>query len=137
MPAKDIYHDQARQALIRDGWRITHDPLTIKYKGLIVFIDLGAEKLVQDEQGDRRIAVEIKVLSGPLTSDFEKAAGQYNLYRFLLRCKGSSYELFLAVPQQTYESLQDQPALIEFIADQQISLLVFDAVKEEIVQWIR
>ncbi|MBA4182514.1 MAG: fatty-acid synthase, partial [Acidobacteria bacterium] len=27
MPAKDIYHDTVKNALIKDGWTITHDPL--------------------------------------------------------------------------------------------------------------
>ena len=26
MPAKDIYHDRFKNALIRDGWKITADP---------------------------------------------------------------------------------------------------------------
>ena len=30
MPAKDIYHDTVKTALIKDGWTITHDPLTIR-----------------------------------------------------------------------------------------------------------
>jgi hypothetical protein len=137
MPAKDSYHDQVRIALSKDGWRITRDPLTIKYKGLIVYIDLGAEKIERDDHGERRIAIEIKLLSGSLTSDFEKAAGQYNLYRFLLKRRGSDHELFLALPQETYDSLQEIPALMEFIEDQQISLLIFDAEREEILQWIR
>ncbi len=62
MPARDSYHDQVRNALNKDGWRITHDPLTIRYKGLMVFVDLGAEKVEKDESGEQRIAVEIKVL---------------------------------------------------------------------------
>ena len=27
MPVKDIYHDTVKNALIKDGWTITHDPL--------------------------------------------------------------------------------------------------------------
>ncbi|MCI0538457.1 MAG: hypothetical protein L0Z50_24890 [Verrucomicrobiales bacterium] len=137
MPAKDIFHEQVRNALTYDGWSITHDPLTIKYKGLIVYIDLGAERRFKDETGERRIAIEVKVLGGSLTSDFEKAVGQYRLYRFMLRSKGLSHELFLAIPQETYDSLQDIPALIEFISEEQISLLIFDAYREEVVQWIK
>ena len=30
MPARDIYHDCVRNALKKDGWTITHDPLTLK-----------------------------------------------------------------------------------------------------------
>lgn len=46
MPAKDIYHDTVKNALIKDGWNITNDPyiLTIGRKDL--FVDLAAEKLL-------------------------------------------------------------------------------------------
>ena len=45
MPKKDIYHDIVKEALIKDGWNVTHDPLTLLSKkegGLQT--DLGAEK---------------------------------------------------------------------------------------------
>ncbi len=28
--AKDIFHQQVKTALIKDGWTVTHDPLTIR-----------------------------------------------------------------------------------------------------------
>ena len=28
--AKDVFHQQVKNALIKDGWTITHDPLTIR-----------------------------------------------------------------------------------------------------------
>jgi hypothetical protein len=31
MPAKDIYHDAVKNALIKDGWTITADPYYIIY----------------------------------------------------------------------------------------------------------
>lgn len=31
MPARDRYHDQVRNALVRDGWTITHDPLRLRW----------------------------------------------------------------------------------------------------------
>ena len=30
MPAKDIHHDTVKNALIKDGWTITHDPLRLR-----------------------------------------------------------------------------------------------------------
>jgi hypothetical protein len=30
MPARDIYHNAAKNALIKDGWTITHDPSKLK-----------------------------------------------------------------------------------------------------------
>ncbi|MBR8827130.1 MAG: xisH family protein [Gomphosphaeria aponina SAG 52.96 = DSM 107014] len=31
MPAKDIYHNNVKNALIKDGWNITHDPLRLEW----------------------------------------------------------------------------------------------------------
>lgn len=31
MPAKDIYHQICKNALIKDGWTITHDPLKLQW----------------------------------------------------------------------------------------------------------
>lgn len=28
--AKDVFHQQVKNALIKEGWNITHDPLTIR-----------------------------------------------------------------------------------------------------------
>ena len=46
MPAKDIYHDAVKNALIKDGWRITADPYYIIYKKLRLVADLGAERSI-------------------------------------------------------------------------------------------
>jgi len=45
MPAKDIFHESVRNALEKDGWNITHDPLHLKVDDIEFFIDLGAERL--------------------------------------------------------------------------------------------
>ena len=78
MPAKDIYHDAAKQALINDGWTITHDPYTIKIGRRDVFVDLGAEKLLAAEKEGRKIAVEIKSFVGRSEiADLQDALGQF------------------------------------------------------------
>ncbi len=78
MPAKDFYHDTVRNALLKDGWTITDDPLRLVYGRQDVFVDLGAEKLIAAEKGSRKIAVEIKSFSGRSeVADLEKALGQY------------------------------------------------------------
>jgi hypothetical protein len=41
MPAKDSIHDAVKTALIKDGWTITDDPLTLDYRGVQVFVDLA------------------------------------------------------------------------------------------------
>ncbi len=61
MPAKDIYHETVKNAMVKDGWKITHDPFRIRLaRGKNLFVDLGAERLIAAEKGLEKIAVEIK-----------------------------------------------------------------------------
>src|SRR5437588_7300958 len=60
MSRLDVYHDAVRHALEKDGWTITHDPLTLSVGGRDIYIDLGAEMPIAAEKEGRRIAVEVK-----------------------------------------------------------------------------
>ena len=60
MAAKDIYHDACVRALIKYGWTVTNDPLTIPVDGTNLLIDVGAERVLTAEREGMRIAVEIK-----------------------------------------------------------------------------
>ena len=64
MPARDIFHNPVKNALIKDGWTITHDPLRLSWGGRELYVDLGAEKVIGAEKAGRRIAVEIKSFLG-------------------------------------------------------------------------
>ena len=63
--AKDLFHDAIRNALIKDGWQVTEDPLFLKIGGVELYIDLGAEKLIAAERNNEKIAVEIKSFINP------------------------------------------------------------------------
>ena len=85
MPAKDIYHETVKNALIKDGWTITHDPLVLRWGTTDVYVDLGAEQLLAAEKRGQKIAVEIKSFVGRSdVDDLEKALGQYLLYHDIL-----------------------------------------------------
>ena len=76
MPAKDLYHDTVKTALIKDGWTITDDPLSIEVGGRDLFVDFGAEKLLIAQRRNQKIAVEVKSFISPSPiSDFEQALG--------------------------------------------------------------
>lgn len=60
MSALDQHHQAVHDALVNDGWIITHDPLTLRVGGRKLFVDLGAERLLAAEKGTRKIAVEIR-----------------------------------------------------------------------------
>ena len=99
MPAKDRYHNAVKQALIKDGWTITHDPYTPTVGQKDVFVDLGAERPIAAEKGGEKIAVEVKSFVSPSDiRDLENTAGQYAFYRSLLARYEPERHLFLAVP---------------------------------------
>src|SRR5258708_2536591 len=99
MPARDAYHNLVRNALIKDGWTITHDPLHLFWGRRDLYVDLGAEKLFGAEKQGQRIAVEVKSFIGP--SDIHNlvvAVGQHGLYAIALRQIESTRILYLAIP---------------------------------------
>lgn len=76
MPARGMYHDTVRSALVKDGWTITHDPFKLEWGAKDLFVDLGAEQLVAAVKANVRIAVEIKSFLGPSdVEDLEQALG--------------------------------------------------------------
>jgi XisH protein len=136
--AKDIYHQSVRDALEYDGWRISHDPLTIKLTKRKVFIDLGAERLIAAERGEEKIAIEIKSFIGlSLLTDFYKALGQYQLYVLGLKKRFPNRKLFLAMPEESYLTLLNDDILAEFLNELSLNLIIFDPNTSRIVQWIK
>ena len=47
--ARDFYHYQVKNALIKEGWRITADPFQISIEDVDFEIDLAAEPLIAAE----------------------------------------------------------------------------------------
>lgn len=137
MPAKDIYHDTVRNALLKDGWRITHDPLVLKWGNKDLFIDLGAERLLAAEKDQQKIAVEIKSFIGPSDmADLERALGQYVVYHDVLAEREPERRLYLAVPEETWLELFEEPIGQLLLKNERARLLVFDPLQEEIRRWI-
>ncbi|OBQ09346.1 MAG: fatty-acid synthase [Anabaena sp. LE011-02] len=137
MPAKDIYHDQVRNALEKENWQITKDPLVLKWGTRDLYIDLGAEKLIAAEKTGQKIAVEVKsfVSNSPI-ADLEKALGQYILYHDILQQLEPNRRLYLAIRQETYSELFQEPVGKILLENQRLRLLVFDSEQEIILAWI-
>ncbi len=137
MPAKDIYHETVKNALIKDGWTITDDPLRLQVGIHKMYVDLGAEKLIAAEKGERKIAVEIKsFISKSEINDLENALGQYILYEKVLAKNEPDRKIFLAVRESIYVSIFEAEIGKMLLEDKELSLLVFDERSEEILQWI-
>ncbi|MBE9146761.1 XisH family protein [Planktothrix mougeotii] len=137
MPAKDVYHDAVKNALIKDGWTITSDPYKIKYKDAELFADLAVEKPIVAEQNGRKIVVEIKSFLSPSPMrDFELALGQYILYRNLINLTEPEYQIYLAIKDSIYENFFKRESIQDITQINQLLLIVVDRSKEEILQWL-
>jgi hypothetical protein len=137
LPARDRLHDQVKNALIRDGWTITHDPLRLRWGAKDMFVDLGAERLLAAEKGQRKIAVEIKSFGGlSEMADLEQAIGQYVVYRDVLSRVEPDRELFLAISNDVFVSLFEEPIGSLLLENGRTQLVVFDPESEVIQRWI-
>jgi len=69
-----------------------------------------------------------------LTS-FYGALGQFLSYRSALRKKQPERLLYLAISQDIYSDFFSNQFIQELIAEHQLKLVIFEAMKEEIVLW--
>ena len=138
MPSRDNIHDPVKAALRQNGWNITADPYVISYGERFLFIDLGAEgRFIGAEQGDCRIALEIKELRGrSVIAELEQAIGQYVLYQLLLTQVDPDRTLYLAVTAQVYDELFQEPIGKLVLQDLPLKLLVVDIEAQKVRQWI-
>jgi hypothetical protein len=137
MAAKDIYHDNVKNALIRDGWTITHDPLILKWGLKDLFVDLGAEQLLAAERAGQKIAVEIKSFVSPSeVEDLKNAVGQFVLYHDILSRTEPDRVLYLAIREAVFVDVFEEPIGQVLLENQRVRLIVFDPQKEVIVKWI-
>lgn len=137
MPARDIYHDTVRNALIKDGWTITHDPFQLKWGKKDLYVDLGAERLLAAQKGTAEIAVEVKSFLGPSEmADLEQALGQYVLYHDIMAEREPNRILYLAVTQDVMNDVFDEAIGRLILRNHRLRLIVFDPNSEVITQWI-
>ena len=137
MPARDFYHDVVKNALIRDGWMITHDPYILSAGLGRVYVDLGAEQPLAAEKAGEKIAVEVKSFRGESELyEFERAIGQYVFYRSLIAEREPERKLFLAVPFTVFEDTFQERITRPVLEELAVPLIVFQPSEERIVRWI-
>lgn len=135
MSRRDTYHEIVKQALIQEGWTITHDPYNFDTDPPLS-TDLGAERLLAAEKDTDKIAVEIKsFLSDSQVGELEKAAGQYRLYRRLLAIQEPERRLVLAVPIHAFEDIFQRQIGRIAIEEFELSFVVYSLVPGEPLQW--
>ncbi|HZS87740.1 MAG TPA: element excision factor XisH family protein [Chloroflexota bacterium] len=137
MPARDIYHAAVKAALIRDGRTITDENYVIWIGRQRVFIDLEAERMViAAEQGDKKIAVEVKSFVGAsAVADLRDAVGQYVMYRSVLRRADPERVPYLAIDAETAQTVFAEPLAEYLVDDEQVHLLIVSIDVERILAW--
>jgi hypothetical protein len=134
MPAKDIYHNTVKNALIKEGWTITHDQYKLIIGEKRLYPDLAA---IRANKGQEKIILEIKSFTGKSdVKDLEQALGQYILYQHVLDIIEPEYDLYLAISTKIYENLFQKEIGQILLAKQTLRLLVFNVNNEVITQWI-
>ena len=137
MSAKDAFHDAVKQALQKEQWVITDDPLKFKFGNVNFQVDLGAEQLLAAERSGDKIAIEIKSFLNPSAiTDFYSALGQFLSYRLALESVEPDRILYLAVPLDAYQTFFQYEFTQTAIQRYQVLIIVYDPANEVIVQWI-
>jgi hypothetical protein len=134
--AKDLFHQVVKNALIKDGWTITSDPLTIRIDRVKLEIDLAAEKVFAAEKDGKRIAVEVKSFINPSAiNDFHGALGQFLNYRLALQMTEPSRILYLAVPIDIFNSFFQERFTQAVIKEYDLKFFAYDPNIEVILEW--
>ena len=141
MPPRDSIHDAVVEALMKDGWAITHDPLSLQYGERHVLIDLGAEdwgdSLLSLERAEVQIAIEVKsFLGGSAVGQLEQAVGQYVVYDMLLSEVDPGRTLYLAISTVAFDDIFAEP-LGELVRQRvPLRVIIVDCQNQEIVKWM-
>jgi hypothetical protein len=139
MAARDLYYDLVKNALRKDGWRITHNPLRLRLATHDTQTGQGEaaeEALLGAEKDERKIAVAVKsFVDRGAAADLQRVLEHLRLYRTRLHATAPDHTLYLAVRQTTYRDSFTGTVGAQLLANQPILFLVFDPRTKAIVNW--
>jgi hypothetical protein len=137
MPTRDLYHDVVRDALRKDGWRITHTALQLKAQAESSAEDLWEGPWLIADKDERKVAVAVRSFVGRShLADIIQTWAQLGLSRPRLHAMDSDRVVYLAVRQATYSACFAGAEGERVLAKEHMQLLVFDPRAEVIVQWV-
>ena len=135
--ARDIFHTLVREALVEEGWVITHDPYPLhnrKQGGLQT--DIGAEKIITAEKGHERIAVEVKsFVHISILHDFLLAVGQFYVYRKILSNTDPERVLFVALPEFVFNRIIKFEWVQDVVSDLGMKFILYDTNLKILTAW--
>ena len=137
MPTQDLYHDVVRDALRKDGWRITHTALQLKARAESRAGEFWEGPWLIAEKDERKVAAAVHSFVGRSSpADIIQTWGQLGLSRPRLHAMDSDRVVYLAVRQATYNACFVGIEGDLLLEKEHIQLIVFDPRAEVIVQWV-
>lgn len=134
--ARDKFHEAVKNALLKDGWIITHDPYPLQLTRRKLGIDLGAEKIIAAVKEAKKIAIEIKSFrNDSFMYDLHEALGQYLVYLPFLERREITRSLYLAVPNYVYNDYFLDEDIVFLCEQYNLKIVVYDPLEESIVLW--
>ena len=137
MPTPDLYHDVVRNALRKDGWRITHTALQLKARAEASAEELWEGPWLIADKDERKVAVAVSSLVGHSNlADVLQTWRRLALSRSQLHTMDADRVVYLAVRQATYSACFGGTEGDLLLAKEHMQLLIFDPRAEVIVQWV-
>ena len=137
MPLQDLYHDVVRDALRKDGWRITHTALQLKARAEASAGELWEGPWLIADKDERKVAVAVSSFVGRSSpEDILQTWRQLALSRSRLYTMDSDRVVYLAVRQATYSACFGGTEGDLLLEKEHMQLIVFDPRAEAIVQWV-
>ena len=136
MPSEDRYHSVVLQCLRNADWSIVKEQEYISIgthndTNRRLYIDIKAQS--NDEQ---LVLIEVKGLERSPVHELMELLGQYLVYRLALEYLGIEIPLYIAISENAHQDIFQHVIGQEVMSRYAIPLLIFDPVREEIVQWI-
>ena len=137
--AKDIFHDNVREAIRKEGWIVTAEQWRIDLEVTYLEVDLMAENLLIADKGGEKIAVEVKsFVQKSIIYTFHEAIGQYLDCQSALKEIDPNRIVFLALPIAAYNNEVFQGRFIQKrLREENINLIVFDPITNTVEKWIK
>jgi hypothetical protein len=136
MSTPDLYHDVVRDALRKDGWRITHTALQLKARAASSTEESWEGPWLIADKDERKGAVAVDSFIGRSSpADVIQTWERLGFSRPRLHALDSDRVVYLAVRQATYSACFGGTDGDLLLAKEGIQLIVFDPRAEVIVQW--
>jgi hypothetical protein len=134
MSARDYHHDTVKRALLKAGWQIAGEQVTLILPIRRLWVDMRAIS----PRETLPLLVEVKSFEN-LSSPVEyltAAVGKYILYEAAIEDLGIDGVLYMALPTHAFEGIMAEPVGQLLRQRVHIRMIVFDPISEEIVEWI-